>query len=79
MKLSKKLLQEEALDYAVAAVNTRCPITGDEFDRFDLTENRVRTYNGQILGFCSADCPHIWDDLDDDEKEERYNEAVRGW
>lgn len=74
--MKKRVRQEEDLDFRENVINSRCPITGDEFNATELTQDQVRMYRGQVIGFCSADCISEWDELSDEEKEDRLGESM---
>lgn len=58
------------------AINCRCPITGKAIDGSHVPANQTRLYRGQIVGFCCPSCPHEWDLLDDDDREEKLEEVL---
>jgi len=74
--MKKREHQEEEMDFQDLVINTRCPITGNDFDPVELSASRIRRYKGQVIGFCSPDCPAEWDELSDEEKEDRLSDAM---
>ena len=56
----------------VAAVNTVCPIGGDEFGK---DPSVTRTVKGTTVGFCCGHCTAKFDKMSDAEKENVVNLA----
>lgn len=57
-------------------VNARCPIMGNKLDRDNVPENLTREWNGKKVGFCCAACPPKWDNLSDEEKQQKLDAAM---
>ncbi len=64
-------------DEAVIA-NTHCPIMTDiELDRHtEIPEGLTREWNGKTIGFCCGSCPPAWDELSDEEKQEKLEGII---
>jgi len=56
-------------------VNDLCPIMGTKLDHSKVPASLTRTYNGKKIGFCCAGCPSAWDNLSDQQKQEKLDEA----
>ena len=55
------------------AVNTICPIMGNEVDPDAATVE----FKGQTVGFCCEGCDEKWNKLSDEEKEQELAEAKK--
>lgn len=73
--MKKKIQHQEDIDVS-EIINTRCPITGNDIDPGELTSNCVRTHEGQLIGFCCPDCVLEWDELSQDEKNDRLSDIM---
>ncbi|HLQ36519.1 MAG TPA: hypothetical protein VK348_01870 [Planctomycetota bacterium] len=56
---------------AQAAMNARCPMSGEELDAQSPTE----AYKGQNVGFCCTKCMAKWDALPDADKKAKLDDA----
>lgn len=57
-------------------VNESCPIMGNKIDPEEVPEKLTREFQGKTVGFCCGACPERWDELDEDEKKEKLDEAM---
>lgn len=55
------------------AINSCCPMDEEEIDPADLGPDRTRKFQSQVVGFCCDECAKAWDDLEDDEKQEKLD------
>lgn len=55
------------------AVNTICPIMGSDVDPDAATVE----FKGQTVGFCCDGCDDKWNNLSDEEKEQKLAEAKK--
>ena len=61
----------------VAVVNSKCPIMPTRaVDPEKVPANLVRTFKGRKVGFCCSGCPPKWDELTDEQREQKLA-AVR--
>lgn len=60
---------------AAAAVNDRCPITGNAIDPAKVPAGLTREFKGQMVGFCCGGCPPVWDKLSDEEKQTKLDKV----
>jgi hypothetical protein len=58
-----------------AAVNVRCPISGDAVDPQKTPPELTRMYKGQKVAFCCPACPPAWEKLADAEKDAKLAAA----
>lgn len=65
--------QSQAETNKSVAVNTVCPIMGNDVDPDAVTVQ----FKGQTIGFCCDDCDEKWAKLTDKEKEEKLAEAKK--
>ena len=56
---------------AQAAMNAKCPMSGEELDAQSPTE----AYKGQNVGFCCTKCMKRWDALPDADKNAKLDAA----
>jgi uncharacterized Zn ribbon protein len=56
----------------MASINTRCPI-----DDEDVDQSVTRVWQGQRLAFCCEECRAEWDELSDQEKQDRAMQVTR--
>ena len=71
----KKRTQRQGEPLFQTVVNSRCPITGSVIDPSEMEEDHVRSFQGQSIGFCSIECLREWDDLSEQEREERLSDV----
>jgi hypothetical protein len=57
-------------------VNSFSPITYNRIDPNNVPPEYMRTYKGQIVGFCCANCVVQWDRLTDEQRQERLDKAM---
>lgn len=57
---------------AVKSVNTICPIMREPVS----ADAPTREFKGQVIGFCCAQCPQVWDQLSDTEKQAKLDAAT---
>ena len=62
---------------AVVAVNAVCPIMGAKIKPADVPTKLVRMHRGNKVGFCCAGCPAEWDKLTDEQKDEKFAQAIK--
>jgi hypothetical protein len=60
----------------VRVVNARCPIMGNRIDPNGVPENLTVEWQGKTIGFCCAACPPRWEDLSDEEKQQKLAQAT---
>ena len=75
MERCQKMMMKHSSKAMGKPVNTRCPITGKKVDPEDIQGNRTRKYQGKTVGFCCQGCPQQWDNLSDEEKAKKLQEA----
>jgi hypothetical protein len=56
--------------------NSKCPISGKEFDNMNVPKDRTRMYKGMKIGFCCPMCPPEWDKLTDEQKDAKLKEVM---
>lgn len=61
---------------AKQAVNACCPMDEEEIDPADLSPEQTRTFKGQTVGFCCDECAKAWDDLEDDERQDKLDDVT---
>ena len=57
-------------------VNAACPIMREEIDEEKLTEELLVEHRGHTVGLCCHSCPEPWEELSDEEKDEKLAESV---
>jgi hypothetical protein len=57
-------------------VNSFSPITYNRIDPNNVPPEYMRTFKGQIVGFCCANCVAQWDRLTDEQRQERLDKAM---
>jgi len=63
-------------EHAEKAVNSKCPITGQQIDPAKVPDSLTRQYKGQKVAFCCPACPPQWDKLSDAEKDAKLKAAM---
>lgn len=56
-------------------LNSPCPLSGDEINVAKLTSESVRSYQGQFVAFCCADCSSEWDTLNDAKRKSKLSKV----
>lgn len=51
-------------------MNSMCPIGGHEFNPVNHTEDLVREYKGDKIGFCCDGCSSAWDSMNTTQRDE---------
>lgn len=72
----QKRMKKMSAEATGKPVNTSCPIMGEKIDPDDTPEKLTRTFQGKTVGFCCKMCPEKWDELDDEEKEEKLKKVT---
>ncbi len=57
-------------------VNVKCPLMGSEIDEEKLTEELLVEHKGHTVGICCDKCLGPWDELSDEEKDEKLRESL---
>lgn len=60
----------------LALVNSRCPMTGNAINANDISSDMTVNFQGQNIGFCSAQCISEWEQLNDEEKQDRLDDVM---
>ena len=59
-----------------ALVNSRCPITGNAINTNNISSDMTANFQGQNIGFCSAQCVSEWEQISDEEKQDRLDDVT---
>jgi hypothetical protein len=57
-------------------VNSRCPMTGNAINASDISRDMTANFQGQTVGFCSDECVSEWEQLSDEEKQDRLDDVM---
>jgi hypothetical protein len=60
----------------LALVNSRCPMTGNAINANDISRDMTANFDGQTVGFCCAQCVSEWEQLSDEEKQDRLDDVM---
>jgi hypothetical protein len=60
----------------LALVNSRCPITGNAINTNNISSDMTANFQGQNIGFCSAQCVSEWEQISDEEKQDRLDDVT---
>ena len=59
-----------------AFVNVRCPMMGSPIHPDKVTPQLTREFKGKKVAFCCGNCPKMWDQLTDAQKEQKLSQAL---
>ena len=66
----------QALPDRLKVVNVACPIKGVAFDPATVPPERMRTFQGQVVGFGCDDCQGKWDKMTDEQRAEKLANSM---